>query len=315
MVSIGSRALKFWFPDLPREPKDYDVVGTYEELQHYVRYNYEKIKYSKVSRPGEKYFIKLHAGPCIEFELVGNKDSCAGIVQISRVLDAPQVLFSEVNLQCQIAPPEVLMAVKKSHLSAPLKNWDKHIIDYHFLKNKGVSVYGQFDWNVYTPRLYETSERWSTKAAKLDMTNEEFFDKSEPKVKRYFVHDDIHQAIAYYQKPLFTNMKKDQSKAACDVHLFQALSPLDKIRAVREEAFSIALERRVIPAIMDSKPFDQTEALKYALFRICTTLTGGWFRGFTQENYPEILDVDVDYVAKFRQAYAAGTIRLKELIP
>lgn len=27
---IGSTAIKYWFPDFPREPKDIDIVGNYQ---------------------------------------------------------------------------------------------------------------------------------------------------------------------------------------------------------------------------------------------------------------------------------------------
>lgn len=27
---IGSTAIKYWFPDFPREPKDIDIIGDYQ---------------------------------------------------------------------------------------------------------------------------------------------------------------------------------------------------------------------------------------------------------------------------------------------
>lgn len=303
MVVIGSRAMHYWYPQT-RIPKDYDVIGTKEELVKYLKDNYDLVSSCKISRPG-KYMIKLLAGQSLEFEVTDPyvpPGSCQTVLSRSRY--QPTVLYSEVNLECTVASPEILLAIKKSHLSVPLKRWGKHMEDYHFLKSK-VRV----DQLVFVHRILETQERITKRSANLNMTNEEFFAKSQPSVQRYYIHDDLHKATCYYKEPLFTKIKIDPDKAACNEALFKKLSHLDQIRAVREEAFSIALERKIIPAMMTYKPVDRYKALQYALFRICTTLTSGWFREFAQDNYYEILDCDVDYVSKFNNAVSLGTIK------
>jgi len=61
---------------------------------------------------------------------------------------------------------------------------------------------------------------------------------------------------------------------------------------VDEEATVIALERKIIPIIKGESVEDVNlfNAYKWALMRICTNLTSGWFRDFAIDNYFEILN-------------------------
>lgn len=320
MVVIGSRALKYWYPET-REPKDYDVIGTTKELAQYVKDNYLRIKFCRLSRPG-KTVIKLHKGAFIEFEV--QEDSC-GFGSCNEIAKAsegqPTVFYREINMNLVVCPPVLLLAIKKSHLSVPLKQWDKHMEDYHFLLQKVPVSLMTKDINALSTHragevLFRLPTRLPTRLPKkptnLNVPNDAFFEKSEGNLQRVYVHDDLHKATCYYDEPMFTKIKVDPSKAKCDESLFQKLVHTDKIRAVREEAFSIALERKIIPALELGQEVDAKEALKYALFRICTTLTSGWFASFAQDHYYEILDSDVDYVAKFKQAVSSGIITRKE---
>lgn len=57
----------------------------------------------------------------------------------------------------------------------------------------------------------------------------------------------------------------------------------------------IALERYILTEIET----DPVVAYEMAIKRICTTLTGGWFRDYAVEHWPEVREPNVDYVAKF----------------
>src|SRR5436190_11932539 len=52
----------------------------------------------------------------------------------------------------------------------------------------------------------------------------------------------------------------------------------------------IALERYIIPMISKN----QETSYRSALVRICTSLTKGWFRQFTIDNYPRLSNLDKD---------------------
>ena len=75
----------------------------------------------------------------------------------------------------------------------------------------------------------------------------------------------------------------------------------------QEEGFVIALERKIIPYL--DKDVDARSAFMWAIMRIGTNLTSGWFRDFAIDNYINIIKHDHDYVGKFKEALANGKIR------
>jgi hypothetical protein len=69
----------------------------------------------------------------------------------------------------------------------------------------------------------------------------------------------------------------------------------------------LALERCLIPAMSGGlknkliPAFSPEEAVKYALARIATNITSGWFREFANSNFEEIMKATKtnDYFGKF----------------
>ena len=53
------------------------------------------------------------------------------------------------------------------------------------------------------------------------------------------------------------------------------------------------------------------KAYDYALMRISTDLTRGWFREFAMENNLHLRKADVDYVDKFLCAFESGELTFK----
>ena len=56
---------------------------------------------------------------------------------------------------------------------------------------------------------------------------------------------------------------------------------------------AITLERYLIPMISKN----QEKSYELALIRICTSLTKGWFRQFTIDNYPRLSNLDKDLLS------------------
>lgn len=298
MVLIGSRALHYWYKNY-RPPRDWDVICTPEEFTDWVKKHRTDIE-SVVSSRGIEKFACKYKKFLIEFEIAHPGTSC----ELIRKYTIGISFFSEF-LGTMVIPanPHILLAIKKSHLSVPLKKWDTHIEDYHFLKH-----FTTPHEVIYTLRKTETDARHKQPKINLNMTNSEFFDQSEGPVQRIFHHDDVHKAIMYYNVPMYEKIKKDSSLAKCDKDLFEHLSHVDQIRCVQEEAYVIALERKLLP----TQQLSSDEAFKWALRRICTTLTSGWFRTFAQENYPEIVNTRCDFYGKFLKAVHTGLIQPKE---
>lgn len=310
---IGSRALKHWYEDA-RIPRDWDLFVPNEMHDRWLDLNKELIEEVRESRQ-DKFVYILKCGVKVEVELTG-EPSVMNFINLGMNMPSINVF----GLEARIAQPSTLLAVKRSHIYWP-HNWHKHIKDYHFLRQKGVSMTEQ-EREFYKQRLEEKKAGNPDKTIfSLNVSNEEFFDASEASLGRSFEHDDLHQATCYYDEPLYRKAKRDTTKAMIDRDLFEAMSHEDQCRMVREEAFVIALERRIIPHLLqpveEGKPLIDVKIIRsafdYAIMRICTSLTRGWFREFAIENYPAIHHHDTDFVKKFLVALKAGKVREREV--
>lgn len=183
-ILIGSRALKKWYPDLNREPKDTDFA----------------------------------------------------VNQVKSNKDGVEYLYNPVfNFDHDVATPTELMTLKLSHLFWDT-NWDKHMWDYQFLKEKGVSVdkelYKKFRnfFEDYLPKV---------KRSKLELSKDEFFTNAvNDSVSQ---HDDLHAVIA--EVPAFTKILKENCEVNVCEDKFNALSLSEKFDVVIEETIVMAYER------------------------------------------------------------------------
>jgi hypothetical protein len=124
----------------------------------------------------------------------------------------------------------------------------------------------------------------------LNVSNQDFLERDDDlSVTRHIPHDDVHDLVKYGDTPIYDQLKTNKSKAMVSKALF-AKAPYDlQIKCVKEEeAMVIALERFLLPGLSS----DPLIAYKFALVRICTTLTKGWFRGFAIDNYPRLATCD-----------------------
>lgn len=294
MLLIGSKALRHWLPT-SRPGMDHDFIATRTEFDHLVRINEPNITHRKSSHDGIKYTLRISGKP-VEVELV--EPGSANEIILDLASKSEYVSLSVFQEIVQIADPAILLIIKKSHQNLPI-NWWKHVTDYHRLKALN-PVITDTHRKAMALRKIEAETRWGKMPKpNLMVPNEEFFGQSQKVVNRIYVHDDLHFSTCFYERPLYEKLKTDQSLAWCDRKLFEALSHGDRVKCVQEEAFSIALERKVIPAMNENKEFSADLAFRHAVERIGTTLTSGWFREFTQENAIEILDHKTDYVGKF----------------
>lgn len=174
---------------------------------------------------------------------------------------------------------EGLAIIKRSHLWRNL-SFGKHITHYHWK-----SLASHFVNNdLYKQRLalsYDAFEQWKPD---LNKSVEDFFDDA---VTKIYNHDWLHEVVAYYDKPLYTRLQKDSSKAWCSEDLWYNLTYEDRVRCVVEETKVIAIERFLVP-----RGWTTNSKLAYmkALEKVCTTLCSGWFRDFAINNFPVLLN-------------------------
>jgi hypothetical protein len=177
--------------------------------------------------------------------------------------------------------------------------WEKHVSDVCFLKSKGCVV----DEKLYKKLVKGFTNLHGVKWASLKGKDSETF--FEDAVKRKYVHDDIHEAVAIYDKPLYESLVYEG--VSCSKKGFDKLSYDDKLNLVKEEVWVTALERWLIPR--DFK-FSKIEAYQKSLKKLATTMSSGWFKFFILTNIDVLRsDRDFSYIDKFKQAETENKLR------
>ena len=116
-------------------------------------------------------------------------------------------------------------------------------------------------------------------------------------MKRKYVHDTIHEAVAYYERPLYELILTGKG-VECDVDKMKKLSHEDQIRLAKEEIFVTAIERYLVPA--DFK-FSAHRAYWLSLKKFVTTMSSGKMTRFLIDNFEKLAKNNDDYVGKFKQ--------------
>ena len=114
-----------------------------------------------------------------------------------------------------------------------------------------------------------------------------FFDDP---VEKVYDHDFLHELYAYEDRPMFEKLKHkgEEGQAWCAKDLWQQLSQLQKLQCVAEESYVIATERFMVP---NGWNYPTKKAFYFALKKVCTTLTSGWFRDFAIDNFPQVFEL------------------------
>jgi hypothetical protein len=312
-VLIGSRSLALNIPSRDVSKSDFDIIMTASQVLNIINENPDEylVAYIIYDKQNIKYFHLLLPNEQIEISVCTQEGS--SLDEILKLTHSDKIWHRAcktfplgksglIKINFLAASLPILEMIKRSHIFFP-RNWHKHIEDLHLIRSKLNKNF----WSSHHPelkRLYElrfqeTCERHGIPAnhINLNMSNEDFLDRPEILwVKRYVKHDRIHDLVAYYDAPIYTRCKKDQSKAMMDKEMFFALDYLDQIRDVKEEAMVIALERFILPfgyGNILTKTFVQ-DAYLNALERVCTTLTKGWFSEFAVDVYPQARICDMD---------------------
>ena len=211
--------------------------------------------------------------------------------------------LAETSLNVFVAPLHALFSLKAAHIYQPV-HWTKSIADYHSLRN----VISVTAWSVdsYAQELYEFESRQvlqrATGRIKLSVDKKTFFDTYV--IPRIIEHDVVHEHVKHIAQPMYFRYLKEGHEVLCDEQRWNALTHQERCYGVQEEAQVIALERVLLPALDRGEPLlDATQSYRWALMRICTTLTKGWFRTFAVEHYPELQTPTRDLHVVAKQLY------------
>jgi hypothetical protein len=303
-VIIGSAAIKYHFSDF-RNPKDIDILIRKEDfLKKTIKLD-EEIESIKESNNGLSAIVKFADIP-LNYEYL----FADGQKSLEVILDA----LCDTS---DYAPIEVLYSLKKGHIHFPVK-FNKHIKDLEFLRGKIISnnsiilpdyFKSSIDLADKLPALTELHFKETEKrlgklrTPKMNQTTEQFFGKSKKYVKSYYIHDNMHLAVAHLDDgPIYKLILKDGSEVETVENKWRNLNLLKKTYCVLEEVYVIALERKILPSLFGDLKEEWTprQAFDWALMRVCTTLCDGFFREFAVRGY-ELIQTYYDkyYVEKF----------------
>jgi hypothetical protein len=277
----GSQALchRTWSKSNPKS--DWDFIASESDLN--------KIGLSFNGKDSIKAFDNVEF---INRDLLNN-DKLVGDVEVLPFNHNEKFIFLY-----HIATLEELYIQKRSHLFRPIK-FARHIQELQKIKECGLELNDREE-SLLKERIRLTKEKFGDRTPSLNKSNDEFFDDY---VTKYYVHDDIHRAVAYYDQPIYEKLKLNYDQAKCEKLLWDQLSYYDKVKCVQEECFVIALERFIIPKLVKN---EKHMPIKFAFFlaleKVCTTLTSGWFRDFAIDNWKDITNYDVDFLTKFEEA-------------
>jgi len=200
-----------------------------------------------------------------------------------------------------IAGPNTLYTLKLSHVYFLPDKFNKTIFDIVWMQNKDCVV----DEDLYE-RLYKQWEHThGAKKAKLTENNESFFKNT---VNRVYEHDSLHDAMKYYDEPMFQKIKIDKTKAQVSKKLFLELPRQDQINLCLEEIHVVALERFLIPREFRMHPkAARAEAVKL----LVTSMSKGWFPRFICENFSciHVKNNNNDFVERFNVALKNNLIK------
>lgn len=134
-----------------------------------------------------------------------------------------------------IAKPNLIYNIKISHCLGWDINWEKHMWDIQFLKEKGCKENKGFILKHY--KLWNELHG-ENKRSQLDMSSVDFFNNA---VKCPYPHDWLHTLIK--KEPTYTKILKENAEVDVSEEKFYSLSEQEKEDLVREEVYVMAFER------------------------------------------------------------------------
>lgn len=300
---VGSMAA---LPLLKRAPQDADYIIRPDEMETFVR----GFRPNRVQVMDESHVVLFIDNP---------KPGVPTIVELELAWPGStgeQILVSELDGTedgTGVASLYTLYWLKMSHrFKKNSPHFEKTRSDILAFRQTGIDVDTQPTW--YKQREKETYS-YSHPNLQAGQSKGRFFGTDESGtgmgggVTYYFNHDWVHEVVSRMfgaKVPAYTLYQKDGEAVACDVGKFNALPFSERLRGVMEEATVLALERSQIPArrdptwVAEGKKPDPAWSYKYALQKVCTSITSGWFREFAWEHYDEAL---ADYVENYAEIF------------
>ena len=289
MLLIGSRAIRYYFPDF-REPLDWDLVGTTEEIAALDRV---LPRHDDGKRADKAHF--RYGRAVVE---VANASLIPywGLV-LERFESAP-VIHEPALGELRVAPAAYLMLTKHCGLIYPVLHWHKNLEDLYFLRERITHV--PEDLAALIPETLADSKRMfiamhERRSVDVAPCHPELAPASAE-------HRALHAALAVDGEPM--SAQPGAWDGFPDVDGRTRLSRLRTLMA--EEAAVVASEQYLRPRFgFESE--DENQLARWALRMLCIGRLPERFRYFLVNHYREVRDlIPKGYLERVR---ALGYVR------
>jgi hypothetical protein len=311
MIVIGSTALQLnGVPGVV--PNDLDLIATYGEALEF-RKKFKAKAFMPINE-GKTIFMKNAEGKICEIEIAWSNSRAERLIEFCSSGKVPMAEVSNGSmLDGALVPPlDFLYLLKMSHRY--LKNspaFYKTMRDIKTMRKMGCQIPGEW-LDYYNLREKET---YTYSHPKLDTTKNDFFDKTKNGIEQKYDHDSLHRAVAIYDRPAYTYYQPDDQEVNCSREMFEKCPEHIKLAGVIEESCVLALERSLVPFPGGKTP---EEAFRYALMKVCTSITSGWFREYAWEYHDEAVNLFLNleqvrsYVELFEDGLLKGLVQLNQ---
>jgi hypothetical protein len=293
-----------------RRPMDLDIIATYNEAIHFSSRFFEtiesvdhKTEHNKLIFKGQLKNSGLVRVGIVEANLVESdvestdKEIYDGMIG---------VLYNE-ELDLHYLDLDMLYLIKMSH------RYKKN--SPHFLKTmRDIHLFREYGASISEDRVpllkRREKESYNYKHPSLNQGKKDFF--SGDGIKYEWDHDSIHVAMAVMDKPAYTYYIEPGEEVKCSKKLFFEASEEVRLNGVLEESMVLALERAQLTSQIKF-PLSPDKSFEFALGKVCTSITSGWFREYAWENYHRVFNLykrnHTDYVEKAKEAIKSGVIK------
>jgi hypothetical protein len=307
ILLIGSMALKLLYPEARSSGFDIDIIASVEDFVKYTKHlsnEHGEVLKVQYTEDASKVFAFFADKMILECEIAWPGSLGEDLIAYNNTHEEQErhVLGLGADYLCVRNPGlNFLYMLKMSHrYKKNSPHFLKTMRDIQFMRCMGAEILGDLK-SLYKKRMKAT---YNYKHPKKDFFTDD--------VKYVYDHDSIHRAIAFLDKPAYTYVKECQDEVHMKKANFFASPYMAQILCVLEESMVLALERSIVPFDSFNNPERITGAFKMALFKVCSSITSGWFREFAWEHYDEVMGLfEKDqhrFVKRFQKGLDNGTV-------
>lgn len=309
IVVIGSRALSHHIPDSRAPSFDIDMFGTIEDFTKYVKIveadRKSPLKAVRYTKDGSKVYAFFQDQFVLECEIAWPNSLTEELMNF-----AMQQPGSTVNIVggMPVWTPHLdfLYMLKMSHrYKKNSPHFYKTMKDIQAMRAANAAITEELE-TIYKKRMKET---YNYGHPNLKQSKKDFFTDDVP---YKYDHDSIHKAIAFLDAPAYSKVKDVQDEVYMKKENFFDASEDIQLLCTVEESMVLSLERSIIPFDLFDDRLACGRAFMTALMKVCTSITSGWFREYSWENYDAAVNIwladNQAYVERFKKGLDSGLV-------